>query len=101
MIRIVESPGLGLLRIHDEPRPPLLAPWLPEFHVEEVQLLKGCRSCTLRDWQTVVTAKAVFPGAVVTNVVDLAKQKKAWDRRMKRTQRWGGAPPAPDELPDE
>jgi len=98
MLRWVMSPGLGVVGIYDTPFPPGLAPWLPWFHVTEVQLLK--RSPVV-DWQAVADVKAVFPGAYVVQVRDLVAEKKRWERRMQRVRRFGSGRPEPVEREDE
>jgi len=98
MIRVHDSPGLGKVLIYDTPFRPGLAPWLPAFHVSEIPLLSK-PVVTLDDWKAVVLVKQVFPGAYVTEVIDLAAQKKRrerWEKRQ-RTRLWssGRSLPAP------
>lgn|SRR5262245_42933959 len=104
MIRWVQSTGLGWIRLYDGPAEPVLAPWLPAFHVEEVRHLRAVKGIGLAEWQAVVVAKGVFPGAVVVGTYDWARRlaylRRLWSRSSFTRRTYTRAPQDDDEADD-
>jgi hypothetical protein len=97
MIQASVSPTLGLVwvftRWSECPTDGRLA-----FHPSEIAALKACPTVTPEAWKDVAYVKAVWPGAVVTEVHDLVARRARYEKTWAKAARFTHvkAPPVPE-----